>query len=88
MQRPQLGQKVVFTDPKGVDHEALVTAVWSETCVNLVWVSGDEARTDTYGRQLERQTSVTHATVMGQAHGNYWRYDGEARNDYKPPLAV
>lgn len=86
--KPNLGQKVVFCDAKSIDHDALVTAVWSDTCINVVWVSGDESRTDTYGRQVERQTSVTHATVMGQAHGNYWRFDSEPRNEYKPPQAV
>lgn len=86
--KPNLGQKVVFCDAKGNDRDALVTAVWSETCINLLWVSGDETKTDSYGRQIERQTSVTHATVSGQAHGNYWRLDHEPRNEYKPPLAV
>lgn len=86
--KPKLGQAVVYCDPKGVDHDALVTAVWSETCCNVLWVSGDESKTDTYGRQVERQTSVTHATVTGQAHGNYWRHVGEPKNPYKPPEAV
>ena len=34
--KPNLGQKVVFCDSKGVDHDALVTAVWSETCINVL----------------------------------------------------
>lgn len=86
--KPNLGQSVVFCDAKGIDHDALVTAVWSETCINVLWVSGDESKTDTYGRQIERQTSVTHATCQGQAHGNYWRLKDEPRNEYKPPLAT
>jgi len=86
--KPELGQKVVFCDPKGVDHDALVTAVWTETCLNLVVVSDDESKKDNYGRQIERHTSVTHSTVAGQAHGNYWRLDGEPKNPYKAPVAV
>lgn len=88
MRKPELGKTVVYCDPSGVDHEALVTAVCSETCCNLLWVSGDESKTDTYGRQIERQTSVTHAAVTGQAHGNYWRHADEPRNPVKPPLEV
>lgn len=86
--KPQLGQKVVYCDSKGVDRDALVTAVWSDTCVNVVFVSGDESKGDTYGRQIERETSVTHATVTGQAHGRYWRFDTEPANEYKPPQSV
>lgn len=85
---PHVGQKVIFTDPVGVDHDALVTAVWGETCVNVVYVSGDESRRDSYGRQVERNTSVTHGSTTGWPHGNYWRFDGEPKNGYKPPLEV
>lgn len=87
MEKAKLGQSVIYVDPVGNDHPALVTAVWSETCVNLVFVSGDPAREDTYGRQIERETSVTHASVQGQAHGRYWRYEGEPKNPVRPPEA-
>lgn len=86
--KPKLGQSVVYCDPSAVDHDALITAVWSETCVNLVFVSGDESKTDTYGRQIERQTSCSHADSGGQAHGNYWRFADELKRPVKPPLAV
>ena len=88
MKKPTLGQKVVYCDPKGRDHDALVTAVWSETCINVVFVSSDESKSDTYGRQIERETSVTHATVQGQAHGRYWRLDDEPANEYRPPQSA
>lgn len=86
--KPQLRQVVVYTDPKGADHDALVTAVWSDTCINLVYVSDDESKRDDYGRQIQRQTSVTHASGPGQAHGNYWRFPGQEKNPVKPPVAV
>jgi hypothetical protein len=43
---------------------------------NLIFVSGDPAKDDTYGRQIERETSVIHRS--GQpAPGNYWCWPDE-----------
>lgn len=85
MKEPQLGEAVVFCDPRGVDHDALITAVWGPDCINLVFVSGDESRKDSYGRQVERDTSVVHVS-RSDVHGFYWRYKDEERNPYKAPL--
>ncbi len=74
--RKQIGDSVVFIDAERKEHQALVTAVWSDTCINLVFVSGDENRTDQYGRQLERHTSVTHASLQtgeGSPFGMCWK---------------
>lgn len=79
----QLDPMVVFVDEKGVEHKALVTAVWpgeyagnnpptNEPGINLVFVSSDPSKDDSYGRQIERRTSVVHKS--GQpAPGNYWK---------------
>lgn len=76
-----IGDYVVFADPYGVEHDALITQVWdnggdSETYpnpgVNLVYVSGDESKHDQYGQQIERTTSVVHRTSQS-AHGMFWR---------------
>lgn len=88
MKKPILGGTVVYCDPVGHDHGALITAVWSDTCINVVFVSGDPNKGDTYGRQIERETSVTHASCPGQAHGRYWRFEDEPRNPVKAPDAV
>lgn len=85
MRIPKLGESIVFCDPKGMDHDALITAVWSETCVNIVYVSSDENRKDSYGRQLERETSLVHVS-QSEVHGFYWRFHEEERNPYKAPL--
>jgi hypothetical protein len=84
---PKLGESVIFCDSRGVDHDALITAVWSETCVNVVFVSGDEAKQDSYGRQIERQTSVSKVSI-NCVHGLYWRFKDESKLPYKPPLEV
>lgn len=84
---PKTGDTVIYCDTKGVDHHALITVAWGATptgCVNLLWVSGDESKTDQYGRQIERQSSCVHKTSQG-AHGNYWRWPEEEPNAYTPP---
>jgi hypothetical protein len=47
-----------------------------ETCCNLVWVSGDVKRTDSYGQQTIRESSVVHKGSQ-HAHGNYWIWPDE-----------
>jgi hypothetical protein len=43
---------------------------------NLVFVTDDALKTDHYGLQLERATSVVHK-VNQPAHGNYWIWPEE-----------
>jgi len=78
------GQTVVYCDHVGVEHDALVTAVWGENsfedgsgpALNVVYVTNDDTKTDSYGRQIERDTSVIHHD--GQpAPGNWWKLKGE-----------
>lgn len=52
------GDNVIYTDEHRIDHLALVTMVWSIDCINLVHMSKDDKKTDDYGRQIERVTSV------------------------------
>lgn len=87
MAKPELGRSVIFVDPKGKQHDALVTAVWSDEMINLVYVSSDENRKDTFGRQTEHATSV-HYKAGWQAHGNYFMFEGEEPLPYAPPTQV
>lgn len=82
-----VGSIVVWHEPNGRAVNALVTAVWSQTCVNLVIVSPDEAKKDDYGRQVERRTSCMHKG-LSTVHGMYWRYLSEDANPYVPPQQV
>ena len=77
----QIGDTVEFIDPVGKKHTALVTTVFTSghpgddgpnPSVNLVYVSDDENKTDQYGRQIERSTSVVHEANQ-YAHGMFWR---------------
>jgi len=67
----QIGDVIVFTDEVGVRHNALVTNVWSETCLNLVYMDSDVDKTDSYGRQIVRKTSVQ-AKMPTSAPGFFW----------------
>jgi hypothetical protein len=69
-QQPKVGDSVIFIDSKRTRHAALVTHVWPGIAggtvagANVVFVSNDEARTDPYGRQLERATSIVHLSAQ------------------------
>lgn len=68
--QPHVGDLVIWHDPVGSPRNALITAVFAETMVNLVMVSDNDKETDSYGRQIERRTSQGHASIM-KVHGNY-----------------
>ena len=75
------GQSVIYCDHQGIQHDALVTTCWGETsfeddgtgapCINIVYVSKQEGKTDSNGQQLERDSSVVHKSNQ-TAPGNWW----------------
>lgn len=70
----KVGQVVKYRDENGKDHDALITAIHGTTgtdSVNLVYVSEDESRTDSYGQQMIRDCSVVHADFQN-ANGKFW----------------
>jgi|ERR671914_57236 hypothetical protein len=91
----KIGDAVIFVDRYGRRRSALVTAVWGQYAtpqspapgVNVVLVSDDPAKDDSYGRQIERETSVVHQSNQ-VAHGNYWRTvsDDTPLTPYKEPV--
>lgn len=73
---PSVGEFVTYYDEFGVPHNALVTANWGgvenpNTSINVVYVSGDDSKTDSYGRQMERASSVVPGHLQS-AHGRYY----------------
>lgn len=82
----KVGDSVVYVDPKGQERQALVTAVWGlwhnnpnanpEPSLNVLFVSDDAERNDSYGRQMERATSTPHRSHQA-APGNFWKRQGE-----------
>lgn len=78
----KIGSSIVFIDSHRQAHAAIVTHVWggsswgSNPGCNLVYASGDETKTDPYGRQIERATSIVH--LNGQpAKASCWCWPGE-----------
>ena len=72
----KVGSPVVYIDSLGRERPALVTNMFgpleSNPSINLVVVNLDEDQTDTYGRKIERFTSVVHHSYQ-YAHGNKWK---------------
>lgn len=83
----QVGDVVIYVDPTGVQHNALVTAWWSNDCINVIFVVSDEAKKDSYGRQTEHATSVSRKSP-NWPHGFYFMEVGEEPLPYTPPMAV
>lgn len=73
---PVVGQPVTYTDPHGVKRAALVTAVGYDsptTWINVAFINDDEQQKDSYGRKVERATSVSHQSAHGdKMWGNHW----------------
>ena len=73
----KIGDHVLWHDEFGRPHNALVTAVWgpagNKPSINVVVLNPDENQTDTYGRKIQRETSVVYADQQ-YAHGRYWRF--------------
>lgn len=73
---PKVGEVITVTDEMGVEHDALVVVYFGGTqpdmALNCVYVSGDETKSDNYGRQLERLSSVSRQREGVTAHGRFW----------------
>lgn len=70
----KVGDHVIYVDPTGGHRPSVLTNVFGSgdtPSVNVVFVNDDENQTDTYGRKIERATSVPHREQQ-KAHGNYW----------------
>jgi hypothetical protein len=83
-----LGQRVIWHDERGIQHDALVTAVWNAGMLNLVVVSSNENEQDSYARQIKHETSVNHRSSQFAVHGRYWRFEDEEPISYKAPEQV
>lgn len=70
----QLCDHILFVDENGLQHNALVQWIHGtveDPTINLVHLAADEAKKDTYGRQVEKRTSVQHKNRT-TASGMYW----------------
>lgn len=81
---PIVGDVVVFHDPLGRPFNSIVIAVWSPTCINVVTIEEKGTRTDSYGRQIRRPTSIQHIS-LSPVHGYNWRWPEETPNPIVHP---
>jgi len=84
----EVGAHIKFIDPHRKAHDALVLIWWKEPNTepytsdvgepgcNLVLVDPDPLKDDTYGRQIQRETSVVHISA-NPAKGNCWCWPDE-----------
>ena len=77
----KIGDSVVYVDAHSQSRNAIVTQIWkgmsgAKYGCNLVVVSSEEDKTDPYGRQIERFTSVCHKSVQA-APGWFWCWPEE-----------
>lgn len=88
---PKVGDAVIFFDTLRRECPALLTAVhgevsggpveghpdqsWHTPCVNLVYVTPEEGKTDSWGRQTDHASSCVHA--CDQRVGYYWCWPEE-----------
>jgi hypothetical protein len=82
-----IGDAVRYTDEHAVEHFALVTQTWlygkkleehkaqhgQYPSLNLVFVVLEASKSDPYGHQIERPTSVVHKNQQA-APGRFWRF--------------
>jgi len=48
--------------------------VWGgHPCINLLYVTKEEGKRDSWGAQIERESSIVHRDQQG-AHGLYWEF--------------
>jgi len=75
----KIGDVVDLLDETGHQHRGLITQVWgpadSKPSINVVFVSLDETKTDQYGRQVERLSSLQHQSTVGKQPGRFWWSD-------------
>lgn len=85
-----VGAHVIYVDPVGGQHQALVTAIWGDPkdapLVNVVYVDSDPNRQDSYGRQISRTTSLCHRSASN-VHGMYYMMPGDTPNPIVQPTA-
>ena len=67
----KVGDVVTYRDEHSVDHQALVIHVHGQNCINVVYLSDDETKSDSWGRQTERASSVQRQSEV-TAQGRYF----------------
>jgi plastocyanin len=73
----EVGDVVKYVDENGREHNAIVLINHGNTptsAINVAYVSSDTTKTDSYGRQIERASSVSRKSEY-TANGRYYYTD-------------
>lgn len=74
-----VGHHCFFFNPYGKRFDALITAVWGPSCINVVIVVDDPKQKDNYGRKTYKgYTSVNNGNAH-EAHGYFWLWPDQER---------
>lgn len=74
---PEIGCCVIYVNPQGAQHMALVLAVWGsrddicQPALNLCYTSVDESHKGIFGRSIMYATNIVHQS-MQSSPGNFW----------------
>ncbi|MDD4980685.1 MAG: hypothetical protein PHC54_05405 [Candidatus Omnitrophica bacterium] len=68
----KIGDAVLYVDTVRQERNALVQHVHNQELINIVIVSNDPGREDSYGRQIEHVTSLSRKNENNEAHGFYF----------------
>ena len=89
--QPEVGDAVVFFDSLRRERNGILTAVHGESsvhgeeqytpCVNLVYVTPDEDKTDCWGRQKDHASSCSYVEQQRPRVGMYWCWPGEVETN-------
>jgi hypothetical protein len=63
----KVGDVVTYIDENSQERNALVQCVHGPDYINVIAVSKDETKTDSYGRQIEHHTSVGRKVEFNKA---------------------
>ena len=63
----KIGDVVTYVDEKSQTRNALVQCVHNPDYINLVVISDDSSKEDSYGRQIEHSTSVGRLAEFNKA---------------------
>lgn len=71
----KVGDLAGFKDANGVIKPALVQFVHSEKYINVIVISNDSKRDDSYGKQIEHETSVPMKEEYNIAGRHFWEIE-------------
>lgn len=80
----KVGDHVIYADESRVEHDALASDVFNPDLINVVYLSGDDSKKDSHGRQIERASSVSRHSASS-CFGRTFRHPSTEKPEYRIP---